>query len=77
MWHAPESTSITDLLTASDHSLEIFYADRHTVNAVFRFSIAPDSIMVSPGPTPGAGVLGFAFLVLAGAMTRMRGLLAR
>jgi len=75
--HATESTTITDLLSASDHSLEIFYADRHTVGAVFGLSISPDSIMVSPGPTPGVGLLGLGFLVLAGAMTRMRGLLAR
>ncbi len=76
--HAPTSTDvISGILGAGDHTLEVFYADRHTVDAEFGFSINTDNVSVSPGPTPGAGVLGLAFLVLAGAMTRMRGLLAR
>lgn len=31
----------------------------------------------APGPTPGAGLAGLAFLVIAGALTRARGFLAR
>ncbi len=33
--------------------------------------------LAAPGPTPGAGLLSLGFLVLAGALTRARGFLAR
>jgi hypothetical protein len=35
------------------------------------------SFFATPGPTPGTGVLGLAFLILAGVAARARGLLAR
>jgi hypothetical protein len=37
----------------------------------------PVNFQVTPGPTPGTGLLGFAFLILAGAAARARGLVAR
>ncbi len=67
------------VLPAGPNSIEVFYDDRHQVGAYLSLALDSTGIIITPtpGPTPGAGVLGLTFLILAGAMTRMRGLLVR
>jgi fibro-slime domain-containing protein len=63
----PTGVSVTELLSGGSHSVEIFYADRHTVAAALDFS---ESITAVPEPASWAMMLvGFGGL---GATMRMR-----
>jgi hypothetical protein len=67
-------------LLAGAHSIDVFYDDREAVGAYLSLSLNTSGITITPpapGPAPGTGALSFGFLILAGAMVRARGFLAR
>jgi len=56
-----------------------FSLPQWAINAGYQLDFSAgigNSPVSAPGPTPGAGLLGLAFFVLAGAMTKARGFLA-
>lgn len=65
-------TCTSATLSAGDHSLELFYADLHTVAAALTFSVTTSGITGSPTPEPGTMLLMGAALVCFGSIRRYR-----
>lgn len=44
----------TAMLGAGHHTLKLFYADRHTVQAALQFSLTTSGVQITPVPEPGS-----------------------